>query len=190
MQTNETLKGPLHNVAIRRFLFRTRHLFALLLLVPLAALMKPEWLAPAFAVSMAGQAIQIWCLSSLVKNFELTVRGPYLLVRNPMYLGRYFLLLGFVLLLGNPWAVVVYTVLYYVYMAGRVKREERRLRRNFGEAFEAYCREVRRFVPSPLPLFRREVWVFEWRLFLDNHAHWNLLGTLAAYAVLYWVRAW
>jgi protein-S-isoprenylcysteine O-methyltransferase Ste14 len=183
---SETLKGPLHNVAIRRFLFRTRHLLALVLLVPLARFMKPEWLPIGFAVSLVGQAIQVWCLSSLVKNLELTVRGPYLLVRNPMYLGRYFLLLGFVLLLGNLWAVVGFTVGYWLYMTSRVKREERRLARNFGERFAAYCSQVRRFLPS-LRAAEGEVWVFERRLFFENHAHWNVLGTLAAYAVLYLV---
>jgi uncharacterized membrane protein len=180
-----TNAGLFHNPALRRFLFHTRHLLALLFLVPLAAFMDPAWLAPGFAVSMFGQAIQVWCLSSLVKNQELTVRGPYLVVRNPMYLGRYFLLLGFVLLLGNPWVVLGYTAVYYAYMSNRVEREERRLRRNFGESFERYCREVRRFLPSPARLARQDVYVFRRELFLENHAHWNILGTVAAYAALW-----
>ena len=47
---------------------------------------------------MFGQLIQTWCFASLVKNWQLTERGPYLMCRNPMYIGRYFLILGFVLL--------------------------------------------------------------------------------------------
>jgi len=182
---SNALQGFFHNVAVRRFLFKTRHILALALLVLLATVMRPEWLPVAFAVSIFGQVIQTWCLSSLVKNWELTVRGPYLLARNPMYLGRYFLLLGFVLLLGNVWAVVAFTAIYYVYMLNRVKREERRLRKNFGADFEKYCSEVRRFVPNPFRIGGRGVWVFEWKLFWENHAHWNILGTLAAYAALY-----
>ncbi len=182
---SHSLEGLFHNLAIRRFLFRIRHLLALVLLLPLALFMEPEWLPAAFAVSMIGQLIQTWCLSSLVKNWELTVKGPYLLVRNPMYLGRYFLLLGFVLLLGNPWIVVAYTALYYLYMSNRVKREERRLRKNFRDAFERYCREVRRFLPSFSRILDRDVWVFDRKLFLENHAHWNILGTLGAYAALF-----
>jgi hypothetical protein len=182
---SNTLQDLFQNVAIRRFLFRTRHLLALALLVPLARFMEPEWLPAAFAVSMFGQVIQTWCLSSLVKNLELTVRGPYKMVRNPMYLGRYFLLLGFAMLLGDMWVIAAYTILYYLYMLNRVRREERRLKRNFGADFETYCREVRRFLPNPFRSFDREIWVFEWSLFLENHAHWNILGTIAAYAGLY-----
>jgi hypothetical protein len=107
------------------------------------------------------------------------------MVRNPMYLGRYFLLLGFAMLLGDVWVIVAYTILYYLYMLNRVRREERRLKRNFGADFETYCREVRRFLPNPFRSFDREIWVFEWGLFLENHAHWNILGTIAAYAGLY-----
>lgn len=182
---SHSLEGLFHNVAVRRFLFRIRHVLALALLLPLAVFTKPEWLPVAFTVSMIGQLIQTWCLSSLIKNWELTVKGPYLLVRNPMYLGRYFLLLGFVLLLGNAWAVAAYTVLYYLYMSNRVKREERRLRKNFRDDFEKYCREVRRFLPSLLRIGDRDVWVFDRKLFFENHAHWNILGTLAAYAALF-----
>lgn len=181
---NRAPQGLLHNVVLRRFLFHTRHGLAVVALVPLALFMKPEWLPLAFAVSLFGQAIQTWCLASLVKNLELTIRGPYLMVRNPMYLGRYFLLLGFVLLLGNVWAVVAYTALYSVYMQARVKREERRLRRNFGEAFETYCRDVRRFLPSFARIGRPDIRVFQRDLFFANNAHWNILGTLAAYAAL------
>ena len=122
-----TLKDLLANEALRTFLVRTRYLVAVALLFPLARAMHPELLPVALLVSLAGQAVQTWCFASLVKNRELTVRGPYVLVRNPMYLGRYFLLLGFVLLLASPLAVAVYTVGYVVYMVARVAREERRL---------------------------------------------------------------
>jgi protein-S-isoprenylcysteine O-methyltransferase Ste14 len=161
---------------------------AILLLVPLARWMRPEWLPVGFAVSMAGQAIQTWCFASLVKNRELSIRGPYLLVRNPMYLGRYFLLLGFVLLLGRWQAVAVYTLVYYVYMVNRVRREERRLDRVFGERFRAYCARVRRFLPSFGNLGDRSVWFFDWGMFLENHAHWNLVLTLAAYGALFGIH--
>jgi protein-S-isoprenylcysteine O-methyltransferase Ste14 len=177
------------NVALRRLLFRTRYLIGLLLLVPLALTMKPALLPYAFAISMTGQLVQTWCFAALVKNRELTARGPYLLSRNPMYLGRYLLLLGFVLLPGNLWLVLAFTVLYYLYMVSRVRREEVRLRRNFGEDYARYCREVRRFLPSIGRLNDPAVWFFDRETFLENHAHWNLLGTLGAYAILF-VIAW
>lgn len=175
----------LANRTLRTVLFRTRYLLAVAALVPLAYYTHAEWLPAAIAISLAGQAIQTWCFAALVKNRELTVRGPYVLCRNPMYLGRYFLLLGFVCLLSSLIAVVVYTVAYYAYMYGRVAREETRLRRNFGEDYEQYCRTVNRFLPSLRNLRNRNVWFFNREMFLENNAHWNIVLTLAAYVAVY-----
>ena len=41
--------------------------------------------------------------ASLTKNSDLAIRGPYAMVRNPMYLGRFFILFGFLMLLGPLW---------------------------------------------------------------------------------------
>jgi len=173
------------NVAVRGFLVRARSLLAVVALVPLAAFMQPRLLPISFAVSMFGQLIQTWCFASLVKNRELTTRGPYVFVRNPMYLGRYFLLLGFVILPGNWIIVAAYTVIYYLYMVNRVKREETRLQRNFGEDYARYRREVRSFLPTIGLMGKREVWFFDWAMFRENNAHWNLLGTFGAYVVVF-----
>ncbi len=102
-----------------------------------------------------------------------------------MYLGRYFLILGFVCLLENLVAIVIYTVTYYLYMFNRVKREERRLRRDYPDEFGKYCSEVRRFLPSFRRLGDPGVWFFDQQMFLENNAHWNILMTVLAYATLY-----
>jgi protein-S-isoprenylcysteine O-methyltransferase Ste14 len=180
-----TLQDLFSNRALRKFLYRTRYLLAVLLVVPLARYMDPAWLPAAVGISLFGQLIQAWCFASLVKNLELSVRGPYLLARNPMYLGRFFLILGFVCLIGRPLAIVAYTAVYYLYMVTRVKREERRLRRVFGDEYERYCREVRRFLPSLSRLGDPAVRFFDSEMFLQNHGHWNILLTLAAYAAVY-----
>lgn len=176
------------NAAIRRALFKSRFFLVLALLVPLAWAMDPAWLGPGFAISMLGQLIQTWCFAALVKNRELTVRGPYVLSRNPMYVGRYFLILGFVLLLANAWVVVGYTAAYGLYMVQRVKREETRLARVFGTRYANYSSEVPRFVPALGRLGERTLWYWDWGTFAENHAHWNIVGTLAAYAALWAMR--
>jgi hypothetical protein len=179
------LQDLFSNEPLRNSLKRTRYLLAVILAVPLARYMQPAWFPAGVSISLFGQLIQAWCFACLVKNREVCIRGPYLLVRNPMYLGRYFLILGFVCLTGSAVAIAAYTVLYYPYMLFRVKREERRLRRRHGEEFERYCREVRRFLPSVRRLGDPAVLFFDWGRFLDNHGHWNLLGTLAAFGILY-----
>lgn len=173
------------NHALRRLLLRIRFPLFLLLVPFVARFMDPRWLWPGLAVAMVGQLIQTWCFSALVKDRELTIRGPYLLVRNPMYLGRYFLILGFVLLLNNLLIVVAFTIVYYLYMFNRVRREEGRLGRAFGPAFEDYCGKVNRFVPSLRGLRHGKLWFFDRGMFLENNAHWNIVLTLAAFATIY-----
>ncbi|MCP3978476.1 MAG: isoprenylcysteine carboxylmethyltransferase family protein [bacterium] len=175
----------------RRFLKRTRYLWFVLVLVPFARYIRPELMPLAIGVSAFGQLIQAWCFASLVKDREVSIRGPYLMVRNPMYLGRFFLILGLVLLLGNAWIALGYTVLYYAYMYYRVKREEARLRRRHGEEYEAFCRKVRRFLPSLGALRDPHVRFFNKGMFLENNGHWNIVLTIVVYAAVYAVhRVW
>jgi protein-S-isoprenylcysteine O-methyltransferase Ste14 len=174
--------------AVRKGLFKGRFVLSAALLVPVAYYMQPWWLVPGLAVSMFGQLIQTWCFASLVKNRELTARGPYLMCRNPMYVGRYFLILGFVMLLANPWLIGAYTLVYWLYMTHRVSREEQRLRGWLGEPYIEYCKKVNRYFPSLRPLADRGLYFFDGKMFLENNAHWNILGTLIAYGLIYALR--
>jgi protein-S-isoprenylcysteine O-methyltransferase Ste14 len=111
-------------------------------------------------VGGAGAALAIWCILTFAflgrgtpAPFDpprrLVVRGPYRFVRNPMYLGAGLALAG---------AAVFYeTVVLWAYAAGFllvmhlvvVAYEEPTLRRTFGEDYEKYCRQVRRWLPAP-----------------------------------------
>lgn len=185
------LQAVFSNETLRIALFRARFVILLALLVPAARFMSPDRLLAAVAVSLFGQLIQTWCFASLVKNDELTQRGPYRMCRNPMYLGRYFLILGFILLFDSWIAVALYSLGYYAYMYYRVRREEVGLENFFGDSYRAYCREVNRFFPSLRPLARRSTWFFDRAMFLRNNAHWNIVLTAATYVALYWIhRAW
>lgn len=146
-------------------------------------LADPRWLWPGFLVSMAGEFIQLWCFASLDKNRDLACNGPYTLARNPMYLGRFFIILGAVMLLGNAWVILAYVVVYYFYMVNRVKREEVRLRAVLGAPYADYCAAVRRFLPGR-PYRGNPVLYWNWGLLRQNHGWANLAGTLA-----FWVAA-
>jgi len=140
---------------------------------------------PAVAVSLFGEAIQLWSFASLVKNEQLTARGPYVLVRNPMYLGRYFLILGLLLLFANPWVLLGYSVLYYFYMVNRVGREEQRLAGLLGEPYARYRTDVNRFLPDPRRLTDPAMRFFSLPVMVNNNGHWNLLSVLIGYGALY-----
>jgi len=142
---------------------------------------QPQWFWAGLAVSMFGELIQLWSFASLNKNVNLACNGPYAVVRNPMYLGRYFIILGAVLLLGNVWLVLAYSVVYYFYMVNRVKREEKRLRPALGQPYADYCAHVNRFLPGT-PYKGNPVLYWNAELFRQNNGWKNFLGTLVFWA--------
>ncbi len=179
----ERLNALFNNKAARKALLKVRipvFLAALVLLVPN---IKPGLFLPGFLVTLFGSLFQSWCFGSLDKNRSLAIQGPYALMRNPMYLGRFFLLAGCVLLLGNIWVLIIFTALYYFYMTNRVKREEQHLKGIFGEDYQIYCRDVNRFFPTFNGRYMKNLWFFKWDLFRENHGHWNFLAVLASYGV-------
>jgi len=75
------------------------------------------------------------------------IQGPYRFVRNPMYIGAGLTLAGAALFYGSL-RLLSYAFLFllatHLFV---VSYEEPTLRRTFGEEYEAYCREVRRWCP-------------------------------------------
>jgi protein-S-isoprenylcysteine O-methyltransferase Ste14 len=112
------------------------------------------------AVMAAGGTLAFTCVATFVTRGEGTsapfdpprkfvAAGPYKIVRNPMYVGGFIVLLGFglyeqsptILLFTLPWLVLAHSfvVLY----------EEPHLRATFGTPYDAYCCSVRRWWPRP-----------------------------------------
>lgn len=75
---------------------------------------------------------------------HLMTNGPYRLNRNPMLSGTLFYLAGFMVWLWTWQAALVWCI-FFIIMFVQVLTEEHRLRRDFGEEYEAYCKRTRRF---------------------------------------------
>lgn len=178
------IHGIFNQPAARKIFLQLRYPLFLAALVLLALKAEVALLPLAFLVSLFGEAIQLWSFASLVKNQQLTARGPYVLVRNPMYLGRFFLILGIVLLFANPYVTAAYVVFYYFYMVNRVGREERRLAELLGQPYRDYCARVNRFLPALGRIGDPAVRFFNWSVLFRNNGHWNLLAMLVFYAAL------
>lgn len=169
---------------LRRFWLKIRYILAPVFLIILLRYMDTDYLLAGFLVSLFGEIIQTWSFASLVKNVELTVRGPYVVVRNPMYLGRYFLVLGFIILFGNIWLVIMYTVIYILYMVNRVRREEDRLAELL-DGYDDYRSKVRAFIPGKGVMATSPLWYFSWETLRNNHGDKNFLVFLVIYAVIF-----
>ena len=77
---------------------------------------------------------------------HLMTDGPYRYSRNPMLTGIFLYLIGWCLWLLT-WQAAAFFVAFVLVMLLQVRSEEKRLRRDFGENYEAYCRRTGRFWP-------------------------------------------
>src|SRR6266478_3052167 len=109
------------------------------------------------AVMVVGGALAFACVATFVTRGEGTPApfdpprkfvavGPYRYVRNPMYLGMAFALIGEAILFAdraNLVRIIVYGItLIMIIMLFVLLHEEPALRRRFGFEYEAYCRTV------------------------------------------------
>ena len=79
---------------------------------------------------------------------KLVVRGPYRLVRNPMYVGAGLSLFG-AALFYQSFPLAAYSGLFFLAAHLFVLfHEEPRLGRRFGEEYAAYCKVVGRWFPK------------------------------------------
>lgn len=175
-----------NNKLLRRILLESRFLLGLAGMIAVIRWISPDWLWAGLIVSIVGEALQLWCFACLRKDSVLSIDGPYSFSRNPMYIGRFFLILGVIMLLGNPWFVAAYVLLYWFYVVNRVKREERKLTEHLGEPYLEYCRQVHRFVPRLSAFPGSTVLFFDRERFKKNNALINGLA-LAAFYVAAWV---
>ena len=117
------------------------------------------WQVAGMLLGASGAALALTCILTFVfigrgtpAPFDpprrLVRRGPYRLIRNPMYLGAGLALAGAALfyqsipLLGYAAVFLTITHLFVVLY------EEPALRRTFGRDYEAYCRRVGRWWPK------------------------------------------
>ncbi len=112
------------------------------------------------ALLFGGIALYLWSMRTLGQEFDgasgfgvrlhvghhLVTRGPYAMVRHPMYLGVIWAFWG-ALLLYRTWATALYAVLM-LGLAARAQREERLLAEEYGDAWRAYCQRVPAWLPG------------------------------------------
>lgn len=90
-----------------------------------------------------------WSLAArVVEGHKLVTRGPYSVVRNPIYTGMFGMLLATGLAVSH-WAGLLFAIaLFAMGTFIRVHSEEKLLREMFGSEFDEYARRV----PAVIPL--------------------------------------
>lgn len=180
-----SINDVFNNYTLRKTLLALRLPIALALAVALFLSIEPGWFWPGLIVSLAGMILQLWVFGCIRTREILAVNGPYMFVRNPMYIARFLLVAGLILMTGLPWLLLVFAPLYYLYMANRVKREEPVLVEAFGDDYRDYLRYVPRFLPALRPYQKGRFMFFDLDNFRRQHGFTNLAVFVAVYIVCY-----
>jgi protein-S-isoprenylcysteine O-methyltransferase Ste14 len=107
-------------------------------------------------VTAGGLLFSVWARRHLGDNWsqavtvkkghELITSGPYALVRHPIYTGLLLAFLGSAVARGE-WRGLVAVALVFGALWNKLRLEEKWMRAQFGESYEAYSRRVAALVP-------------------------------------------
>ncbi len=133
---------------------------------------------------MFGLVLRSWAAGTLNKSREVTDIGPYSLVRNPLYIGSFSMMIAFAIWLRDlPTFIFIVGPLFGLYRI-QILFEEKRLAFMFGDEWTAYARRVPRLFPSEWPgTATYSGWtMFEW---FRNREYRTLLATLTGVLAVY-----
>jgi protein-S-isoprenylcysteine O-methyltransferase Ste14 len=111
------------------------------------------------ALSVLGVAFSLWAIVTLGRHYDLVLevhqdhelvrRGPYALVRHPVYTGLALHFAGVCLSTGNLLLIAGTLLVSFPAFYLRARAEEALLRERFGAEYERYAGEVPMLVPLP-----------------------------------------
>lgn len=137
--------------------FGTVLAFSLLFRDPPAVRPFGGWLG--LVLTVLGAMLAIWARFTLGRNWsasvtvkkdhELIRRGPYRLVRHPIYAGALLAILGTGLAFGHAQGLLAFLIALVTWKR-KAGNEEQFMVEQFGEQYEQYRREVKSLVPGLL----------------------------------------
>jgi protein-S-isoprenylcysteine O-methyltransferase Ste14 len=149
------LLQPIAEFLIRRRILLSAILFTLLIVSDVLFGSKPRdplgfhdpLGAAGSLLVLGGLALRSWSAGILRKDAELTMTGPYRLIRNPLYVGSFLMMFGFCVLIDDPkniWLILGPMLVIYIV---KVRGEERLLSTRFSAQWPDYARRTPRFIP-------------------------------------------
>lgn len=145
------------------------------------------WVVSGTIAIVAGLLIRGWAAGMLVKKKRLASNGPYALVRHPLYLGSVLMMLGFMLLTGLWWNLVIVAITAFISIGGAIRSEEQFLAGKFGERWTAYASSRGRLLPRSIAGTLRSSWSWE-RWFQNREFNAVTLSAIVWLGFLVWYR--
>ena len=79
---------------------------------------------------------------------NLNIEGIYSIVRNPLYIGNFFVFTGLLMVYSNLIAVLLFDFFIIIQYHFIISAEEHYLMNKYGTDYENYCKRVSRIIPS------------------------------------------
>ena len=101
-----------------------------------------------FVMAAAGQLWRIYAAGVIYKNRKLARTGAYSLVRHPLYLGNFLILVGFAIAGGN-WVVMGVVVFFFLfYYPAAIRYEDHKLEGIFGDEWRSWSSNIPGMFPT------------------------------------------
>jgi len=158
----------------RKELYKALSMFLLLFMIPFIAsfpyieysliqkmILSPEvtwmfWMLGTLMIIIGGL---ILCISRIILGRESTIviglekdhkfitKGPYHIIRHPIYFGSSFLFLGYSLSFSSLICSIVFLLVLVLWLNKRMTLEETLLIQTFGEEYLNYIKRTKRLIP-------------------------------------------
>lgn len=117
------------------------------------------WSGVGWVLIAGGAALYAWCAglfailgrgtpAPIAETKVFVARGPYRVVRNPMYIGVLSVLAGEAIVARSRELAIYAAFVAVAFHLFVVVYEERRLTQRFGEGYRQYCRRTGRWLPK------------------------------------------
>jgi protein-S-isoprenylcysteine O-methyltransferase Ste14 len=100
------------------------------------------------ALAIAGQIFRIYAAGFIHKNKQLATTGPYSLVRHPLYLGNFLIMIGFTIAAANLYVTLVVVVFWLIWYPAAIAYEDAKLERIFEDEWRAWSKNIRAVIPG------------------------------------------
>lgn len=146
---------------------------------------RPVTLLVGALISLFGLSLRAWAAGHIKKNDALAISGPYAYTRNPLYLGSFFLGLGFTIGSGRWLLGLLFAALFLGIYLPVMRVESRTMAQLFGDSYEPYAAAVPLFFPRLTPYHTNVTKTrFDRSLYMRYREYEAALGLLVAWALL------
>jgi protein-S-isoprenylcysteine O-methyltransferase Ste14 len=127
-----------------------RQVIGLLLVAVCAYYAMPDsgTVAPGLALAVIGQVFRIYAAGFIHKNKQLATTGPYALVRHPLYLGNFLILIGFTIACANLYVIIGVIVFFLVWYPAAIAYEDSKLENIFEDDWRSWSKNIRAIIPG------------------------------------------